>query len=47
MLLGPCFVHNLIHYRLNIATVNKAQSTKQQVKGPGSLFLLGPGYCQK
>ena len=47
MLLGPCFVHNLIRYRLNIATVNKAQSAKQQVKGPGSLFLLGPGYCQK
>ena len=27
--------------------VKQAQSTKQQVKGPGSLFLLGPGYCPK
>ena len=27
--------------------MNQVQSTKQQVKGLGSLFLLGLGYCPK
>ena len=31
----------------HLAAVNQAQSTKQQVKGPRSLFLLGPRYCSK
>ena len=40
-------VHNLIRNQSYLAAVNQAQSTKQQVKGLGSLFLLGPGYYPK
>ena len=32
---------------LHLTAVNRTQSTKQQVKGSRSLFLLGPGYCPK
>ena len=31
----------------HLAEVNQAQSTKQQVKGIGSLFLLRLRYCPK
>ena len=31
----------------HLGEVNQAQSTKQQVKGIGSLFLLRPRYCPK
>ena len=40
-------VHNLVCNQPHLGVVNQVQSTKQQVKGPGSLFLLGPGYCPK
>ena len=40
-------MHNLVRNQPNIAVVNQAQSTKQQVYGPGSLFLLGPKYYPK
>ena len=39
--------HNLVCNQPHLAKVNWAQSTKQQVTGLESLFLLGPGYCPK
>ena len=39
--------HNLVCNQPHLVAVNQAQSTKQQVKGSKTLFLLGSGYCSK